>query len=111
MAIAKQEELFEIDPILDYIGPKGKWQYFHGLCMFLSAASAGLTVVSFAFPGFVPKYRCQISMCEITKPPVYNLNQSLLNKVVFPRTCNIIIPFTIMHMSILKLISIFRKNV
>ena len=87
-----KEENFDIDPILDFIGPKGKWQYFHSFCMFLIAASAGLNVVSFAFPGFVPNYRCPIPICEPSDYSEYHSNQTEINKITFPRTCKFLIP-------------------
>ena len=83
---------FDIDPILDYIGPKGKWQYFHSLCMFLFAASAGLAVVSFAFPGFVPIYRCPIPFCETSNQTEYDTENISTHKIVFPETCNLLVP-------------------
>ena len=48
---------FEIEPVLNYIGPKSRWQYFQSFCLFLFGASAGMSVVSFAFPGYIPNYR------------------------------------------------------
>ena len=89
---APKEGSFDIDPILDYIGPRGKWQYFHGLCMFLFAASAGLAVVSFAFPGFVPNYRCPVPYCETSNQSEYHREIISTDKIVFPRTCNLLVP-------------------
>ena len=87
-----KEANFDIDPILDYIGPKGKWQYFHSLCMFLFAASAGLTVVSFAFPGFVPDYRCPVPFCETSNQTEYHSKMISTDKIVFPQTCKMLVP-------------------
>ena len=42
---------FELEPILNYIGLKGKWQYFHCFCLFLFGMASGMAGVSYAFPG------------------------------------------------------------
>ena len=89
---SSKEGNFDIDPILDYIGPRGMWQYFHSLCMFLFAASAGLAVVSFAFPGFVPNYRCPVPFCETSNQSDYHTETISTDKIVFPRTCNMLVP-------------------
>ena len=90
--VSSKEENFDISPILDFIGPTGKWQYFHSLCMFLIAASAGLNVVSFAFPGFVPNYRCPIPICETSDLSEYHSNQSAVNKIIHSRSCHVVSP-------------------
>ena len=55
---------FELEPILDYIGLRGKWQYFQCFCLFLFGMASGMAGVSYAFPGYVPKYRCALPICE-----------------------------------------------
>ena len=59
-----QDFPFELEPILNYVGQKGKWQYLHSFCLFLFGISGGMSIVSFAFPGYVPNYRCVIPICE-----------------------------------------------
>ena len=82
---------FEIEPVLNYIGPKARWQYFQSFCLFLFGASAGMSVVSFAFPGYIPNYRCVIPICENINPNYYS-NISIINEITIDKSCQRIIP-------------------
>ena len=92
---------FQLDPILEYIGWKGKWQYLHSFGLFLFALASGISAVSFAFTGYIPKYRCAIPICESeindTKVPNYfnkNLNQTFLNNKygINEQSCKRLVP-------------------
>ena len=54
----------DLDKVLQHVGPVGLWQYLHVSLLFLVAVCSGIGVVTFAFTGFVPKYRCAIPQCE-----------------------------------------------
>ena len=82
---------FEIEPVLNYIGPKARWQYFQSFCLFLFGASAGMSVVSFAFPGYIPNYRCMIPVCESINASYYS-NISIIDKITIDKSCQRIIP-------------------
>ena len=82
---------FEIEPVLNYIGPKARWQYFQSFCLFLFGASAGMSVVSFAFPGYIPNYRCMIPVCESINANYYS-NISIIDKITIDKSCQRIIP-------------------
>ena len=82
---------FEIEPVLNYIGPKARWQYFQSFCLFLFGASAGMSVVSFAFPGYIPNYRCMIPVCESINASYYS-NISIIDKITMDKSCQRIIP-------------------
>ena len=82
---------FEIEPVLNYIGPKTRWQYFQSFCLFLFGASAGMSVVSFAFPGYIPNYRCIIPICESINASYYS-NITIINKITIDKSCQRIIP-------------------
>ena len=74
---------FQLDPILEYIGWKGKWQYLHSFGLFLFALASGISAVSFAFTGYIPKYRCAIPICgesDVKSPNYFNgiINQTYL---------------------------------
>ena len=58
------DKYFELEPVLDYIGPKGKWLIFQNFCLFFFGLASGLAGVSYAFPGYAPKYRCLVPLCE-----------------------------------------------
>ena len=77
---------FELEPVLDYIGPKGKWIIFQNICLFFFGLSSGLAGVSYAFPGYAPNYRCLVSLCEslntttlyrYDNPKIHNLHEKL----------------------------------
>ena len=57
------DKYFELEPVLDYIGPKGKWLMFQNVCLFFFGLASGLAGVSYAFPGYAPKYRCLVPLC------------------------------------------------
>ena len=89
---------FQLDPILEYIGWKGKWQYLHSFGLFLFALSSGISAVSFAFTGYIPKYRCAIPICEseILNPNYYFnriLNQTFLNEIN-EQSCKRLVPLS-----------------
>ena len=83
---------FEIEPVLNYIGPKSRWQYFQSFCLFLFGASAGMSVVSFAFPGYIPNYRCVIPICENINSSYYSNLSSIINEITTDKSCQKIIP-------------------
>ena len=83
---------FEIEPVLNYIGPKSRWQYFQSFCLFLFGASAGMSVVSFAFPGYIPNYRCVIPICENINSSYYSNLSSIINEITTDKSCQRIIP-------------------
>ena len=62
--MSETKQGFEIDPILNYIGISGKWQIFRNLCLMLFGIGAGMVGVAYAFPGYIPKHRCAIPICE-----------------------------------------------
>ena len=64
-----RKQQIDFDRILGHLGPLGLWQYIHLATLFLVTMCAGIAVVTFAFTGFVPNYRCVIPECE-------NLNQT-----------------------------------
>ena len=72
----KQSVSFDLDRVIQYIGPLGLWQYIHSFLLFLVTLSSGMAVVVFAFTGFVPRYRCMIPQCENIQDSTYD---SLLN--------------------------------
>ena len=39
---------FELEPVLDYIGPKGKWLMFQNVCLFFFGLASGLAGVSYS---------------------------------------------------------------
>ncbi len=61
----------DFDAILEHIGPIGKWQWFHIILCNMVPMAAGMAVVTFAFTGFVPKYRCLIPQCENLQNATY----------------------------------------
>ena len=61
----------DFDRILGHVGPLGPWQYIHLCTLFLVTMCAGIAVVTFAFTGFVPNYRCGIPECEDVKNTTY----------------------------------------
>ena len=84
---------FDIEPILNYIGPKGKWQYVHSICLFLFGISGGMSVVSFGFPGYVPRYRCVVPICENMENVTYDSDYKIINSVVTKdRSCSKLSP-------------------
>ena len=62
--MSETKHVFELDPILNYIGISGKWQIFRNFCLLLFGLGAGMVGVAYAFPGYVPKHRCSIPICE-----------------------------------------------
>ena len=64
MKMTDKDKYFELEPVLDYLGPKGKWIIFQNFCLFFFGLSSGLAGVSYAFPGYAPNYRCLVPLCE-----------------------------------------------
>jgi len=60
----RQSQSIDFDRVLGHLGPIGPWQYIHLFTLFLVTMCAGIAVVTFAFTGFVPAYRCAIPECE-----------------------------------------------
>ena len=87
-----QDFSFELEPILTYIGPKGKWQYLQSFCLFLFGVSAGMSVVSYAFPGYVPNYRCIIPICETINSTTFNSKFNLSKDHIMEKSCQRIVP-------------------
>ena len=64
VTMPRQSQSIDFDKILGHVGPIGPWQYIHLFTLFLVTMCAGIAVVTFAFTGFVPAYRCSIPECE-----------------------------------------------
>ncbi len=58
------KQTIDLDKILHHVGPFGLWQLCHLFILFSASLTSGMAVVTFAFTGFVPKFRCLIPQCE-----------------------------------------------
>ncbi len=71
------EHPIDFDGVLEYIGAFGKWQWSQLIMLNLVPIAAGMAVVTFAFTGFVPNYRCVIPECESLADATY-YNQAIM---------------------------------
>lgn len=56
-------EILDFDEILDAIGPRGIFQIRTTIILWFCCATLNMTVLSFVFVAFTPKYRCPITAC------------------------------------------------
>ena len=61
---ATRKSAIDFDRVLQHVGPLGAWQFWHLFLLFWVPMCGGIAVVTFAFTGYVPDYRCAISQCE-----------------------------------------------
>ena len=71
---------FDVDRVIEFIGPLGKWQFIQGLFLFILGATSGVGGVSFAFTGFMPNYRCLVPQCESQSAPYNHINRTFIDK-------------------------------
>ena len=62
--MSEVDEQFDVDKVIEFIGPLGKWQWFQNILLFLVGITAGIGAVTFAFTGYMPQYRCSVPHCE-----------------------------------------------
>ena len=74
MSTSKEKSRIDFDRILKHVGPLGVWQYLNLLVLFSVTLCAGIAVVTFAFAGYVPNYRCAILQCESVQNASYSGN-------------------------------------
>ena len=60
----KDIKQFDVDKVIEFIGPLGKWQWFQNILLFFVGVTAGIGAVTFAFTGYMPDYRCSVPICE-----------------------------------------------
>merc|ERR1719192_2756882 len=70
-ASTRKISAIDFDRVLQHVGPFGPWQYFHVFLLFLVTLSSGLSVVTFAFTGTIPRHRCVIPRCETIENSTY----------------------------------------
>jgi hypothetical protein len=61
---ATRKSAIDFDRVLQHVGPLGAWQFWHLFLLFWVPMCGGIAVVTFAFTGYVPDYRCSIPQCE-----------------------------------------------
>lgn len=61
----------DFDQILEHIGPHGRYQLTQLPILFVITTCCAISVVLFAFTGYVPKYRCIIPECENVSTATY----------------------------------------
>ena len=71
---------FDVDKVIEFIGPLGKWQFIQAIFLFSLGATTGLCSVSFAFTGFMPNYRCFIPQCESQSASYDHINKTFIDK-------------------------------
>jgi hypothetical protein len=62
--VNKDVKQFDVDKVIEFIGPLGKWQWFQNILLFFVGVTAGIGAVTFAFTGYMPNYRCSVPICE-----------------------------------------------
>ena len=62
--INKGIKQFDVDKVIEFIGPLGKWQWFQNILLFFVGVTAGIGAVTFAFTGYMPSHRCFVPICE-----------------------------------------------
>ena len=73
----------DLNSVLKEIGHWGKFHWIQFLLLWIVCLSKGIGIVSFAFTGFLPKYRCFVPQCKqletatYYKNPVSHMNKSL----------------------------------
>ncbi|XP_059083500.1 solute carrier family 22 member 1-like [Tigriopus californicus] len=56
-------EILDFDEILDEIGPRGIFQIRTTIILWFCCATLNMTVLSFVFVAFTPRYRCPMTTC------------------------------------------------
>ena len=62
--VNKDIKHFDVDKVIEFIGPLGKWQWFQNVLLFYVGVTAGIGAVTFAFTGYMPQHRCSLPNCE-----------------------------------------------
>ena len=77
---ATRKGAIDFDRVLQHVGPMGAWQCWHLFLLFWVPICGGIAVVTFAFTGYVPDYRCAIPQCENVQNATYlNDNGAYVN--------------------------------
>ena len=77
---ATRKSAIDFDRVLQHVGPLGAWQFWHLFLLFWVPMCGGIAVVTFAFTGYVPDYRCAIPQCENVPNATYlNDNGAYVN--------------------------------
>ena len=71
---ATRKSAIDFDRVLQHVGPLGAWQFWHLFLLFWVPMCGGIAVVTFAFTGYVPDYRCAIPQCENVLNATYLIN-------------------------------------
>ena len=72
---ATRKSAIDFDRVLEHIGPLGAWQFWHLFLLFWVPMCGGIAVVTFAFTGYVPYYRCGVPQCENVHNTTYLNNE------------------------------------
>ena len=74
-----EEPRFHLNPILEQVGTFGKFQKTQIFLLWLIGLCSGSGIVSYAFTGFVPSYRCLVPQCENVETASYYENSVTFN--------------------------------
>jgi len=66
----------DLNPVLGEIGHFGKFHWRELGLLWMVCLASGVGIVSFAFTGFVPKYRCSVPACESPANATFYHHQS-----------------------------------
>ena len=72
--MSKKDTTIDYEKVLQHVGPLGLWQFFNLCVLFSVTLCGGIAVVTFAFAGYVPNYRCAILQCESVQNASYSGN-------------------------------------